>query len=72
MIARLRSWLMIVCAALLAIGAAYFRGRRHGRDATAARQHEKVQAVQGKWDAIENARPDFDAAIGRLRDRARR
>lgn len=46
--------------------------RRSGAYKERAKQNEKVDGVRRQWDAIDGDRTDFDAAVGRLRDRADR
>ncbi|PZR93188.1 MAG: hypothetical protein DI537_11380 [Stutzerimonas stutzeri] len=64
----------LATAAAVAIGAALIVWRVFAAGKSAARneQKEKVDAVRREWNKIDGERPDFDASLGRLRDRSRK
>lgn len=59
-------------AGLTVVALIFRRGERAGRDEVIAEQKEKVDEIRQQHDEIDARRPDFDAAVGRLRDRSNR
>jgi hypothetical protein len=61
-----------LAAGALAAAVAYIftQGRKDGQNAEITRQRKAVDEKRQEFDAIEGQRPDFDAAIGRLRGRS--
>lgn len=63
-----------VIAGMLAVAAAFvavfLRGEKAGRQNVEIKQAKKNNEIQQKFNEIDAKRPDLDAAIDRLRNRA--
>ncbi|ALA16073.1 MULTISPECIES: hypothetical protein [Chelatococcus] len=62
-------WIGIAVALLVTI---VVEARRAGAYKERLAQREKTDAMREKWDEVDRERVDFDASLGRLRDRSKR
>jgi len=58
-----------IVAIIGAIGGAFAAGHRAGTQGAAVKQEKANAQLQQKFDTIDAQKPDFDAAIDRLRKR---
>lgn len=68
--AKLKGWAALVGAMVLAMGYAYWKGRRGGIADAQVEVQKKTTKVQERFDEIDRSKPDFDGAIRDLRDRS--
>lgn len=69
---KLTRWLAILGVILAAVGTAFLRGRSSGKASGTIALQKKTQKTNEKFQRIDAAKPDFDGAIGKLRNRANR
>jgi hypothetical protein len=62
--------LFVVGAALALFFDTYKKGEAAGTSAVIAKQTEKANEVDKQFQNVDSERPDFDAAVGRLRQRS--
>ncbi len=70
--ARLQAYLAIAGAVVLAIGIAFLRGRKAATDHIKQQAAKQAGKVADAYAKIDTERPDVDASLERLRERARR
>jgi len=68
--AKAQLYLAVAGAVLLAIGIAFLKGRAAGKAVVADTITRQTQKINEKFRDIDSQRPDFDGALGRLRDRS--
>lgn len=67
---KLKGWAALVGAVILAMGYAYVKGRSGGiKDAQVEVQKKTTKTLE-KFNEIDRQRPDFDAAVSKLRKRS--
>lgn len=70
--ARIAPYALGLGAFLAVLGSVFLKGRKAGKVAVAEQIRKQNEKLETKFDEIDNRRPDLDASLERLRDRARR
>ena len=70
--ARIAPYALGLGAFLAVLGTVFLRGRNAGTAALTEQIRKHNEKLETKFDEIDNRRPDLDASLERLRDRARR
>lgn len=70
--AKLIAGAAVALAVAVFIASLFRAGKKAGRNEVVNDINQSTNQIREKWDAIDNSRPDGDAAIDELRQRARR
>jgi hypothetical protein len=68
---KLQAYLAVAGVFIVAIAYAFLRGRSAGVQASATSINKETQQANAKFEKIDSQLPDFDGAIGKLRDRSK-
>lgn len=69
MFSKIKTYLAIAGAFVLAMAWVFLTGEKRGKDAAKLDQHKAKEKLQHEYDEIDREPVDFDASISRLRDR---
>lgn len=69
---KLKAYLAVAGAIVLALGYAFLKGRTAGVQASTSTINRETQKVNAEFQKIDSKRPDFDRSITNLRNRARK
>lgn len=69
---RAKMWLIAFGGLLVLVLTVFLKGRTAGKQVVIDKIANKREELRNEYDQIDAQRPDFDDAIGGLRDRARR